>query len=66
MAGVGAARVSGGRSLTEETRLQLHILGTSGSILDAVAMAKRNHPKADDLLTFIKAEDTTFEEAIPL
>ncbi|MES2459974.1 MAG: aminoglycoside phosphotransferase family protein [Armatimonadota bacterium] len=53
----------GGRPLAEETRLQLHLLGTSGCILDAMMMAKQNHRSADDLLTFIEAEDTAFQEA---
>lgn len=51
----------GGRPLTEQTRLQLHLLGTSRCILDAMTMAERKHPRADDLLTFVVDEDAAFQ-----
>jgi aminoglycoside phosphotransferase (APT) family kinase protein len=54
---------SGGRPLTEAARMQMHLLGMSFGIRQAMAMAQHKEPKADDYLTFIEAEDAAFQSA---
>ena len=51
----------GGRPLTARMRMDLHLLGMSFSVRQAMAMAQNSEPKADGFLTFIEAEDAAFQ-----
>jgi aminoglycoside phosphotransferase (APT) family kinase protein len=54
---------SGGRSMTRAMRTRLHLLGMSFSLRQAMALAQDNHPRTDDFLTYIEAEDIAFQAA---